>query len=60
MVKGAHTDEPDLRAMTVVAPEGHLAFWAAIDVMRTISAWHGHSLQLAAQYLYGGGFDDRV
>ena len=40
VIQSADTDKPDLMAMTVVAPQRDLAFWAAIDVMRSKSARH--------------------
>ena len=52
-IERADPDETDLTAMTVIAPQGDLALWAAIDVMGTISAPDGNGLQPAAQDLYG-------
>ena len=60
IVQGADPDEADLPPMTVVAPQGDFALWAAIDIMRSESARHWNGLELATQHLYGCSFDDGV
>ena len=60
VVECSNAHESDLGAAAVVAPKRHLAFAAAIDVVRTIGAMNRHGFQVATEEPYGGGFDNRI
>ena len=60
MIECADTDEPDWPAATIGAPQGNLALWTAINVVRTKTARHGNGLQFSAQDFYRRGFDDGI
>jgi hypothetical protein len=60
MIERADTNEANLGTAAILAPQGHFALWAAIDVVRAISAPHRNRLQLSTKNLDSRGFDNRV
>ena len=46
--------------MSVFAPDRRLTTGAAVDVVRTVLAWHRHGHRFPAEQLDGLGLDDRV
>ena len=46
--------------MSVVAPDRGLTCGAAVDIVRSVLAWHRHCYRRAAEQLDRLGLDDRV
>ena len=59
-IESADANEADLRPMTIIAPEGNVALWAAVDFMRSERARHRNGPQPASQNPDRRGFDDGV
>src|SRR4029077_11191261 len=55
---GAHKSEIGL--MPVIAPNGGLTLGAAVDIVRSVLAWHRHCYRFAADQLDCLGLDDRI
>ena len=59
-IECSNAHEPEIESSPIIAPYRGLAFWAAIDFVRTILARHGHGHRIAAEQLDRLSFDDRV
>lgn len=53
VVESPYSNESDLRATAVIAPDGHLAMRAAVDVMSSIIPWDRHGFRFAPENIYG-------
>ena len=60
LVERSDAHEPEIGPAPVVAPERGLTPGAAVDVVRTVLAWHRHGYRLAAEQLDRLSLDDRV
>ena len=46
--------------MSVIAPDGGLTLWAAIDIVRSVLAWDRHCYRFASDQLDCLGLDDCI
>ena len=59
-VERSNAHEPEMWPLAVVAPDRRPAPGAAVNVVRTVLAWHRHGFRFAAEQLDRASLDDRV